>query len=272
MTKLPDSTRKRDVTDKLEYAEAQRNELSNALFGSYETGDLPRFVSMMAEGILGNARECFDYLAHDLIDGYLLPVASAKFTQSYKNGKEKTYFPFYEGQLTQARWPWHQFKTVDKAVFDHLASFIYAMDQHQVVGCTLFSARDFRVIQEMVNEKKHSKVLQYNAVADAAVFHKGPMGSIVLDKATASIPGLKVGEEFGGGKPKSVPEFRFAMNGRSVLDLCLFAVAATRTVMDWWYETHFQPTGQRINPATTMIENGISVEHPMWFYEDRRNV
>lgn len=266
---LPQPTRKNDVLEKLEYAEEQRNELMNALFASYETDELPRFVSMKAEGVLSNARECFDYLAHDLIEGHLIPVATAKFVASYGSGKEKTYFPFYAGQLTQLRWPWHQFKVVEKSVFDHLKGFIDAMDQHQLLANTFFDAQDFRVIQEMVNDKKHSNVTQYDAVVEAAVFHKGPMGTVVLDRATASIPGLKVGSEFGGDKPKPVPAFRFSANGRDVPLLCLFAVSATRTVMDWWYETFFQPTGKRINTVSPMVVNSIPVDRPMWTYQNR---
>lgn len=267
MSTLPRPTRKNDVMDKLAYAEEQRNELARALFDSYETDELPKFVSMRAEGVLSNARECFDYLAHDLIVGYLIPQATAKFVERYKQGKEKTYFPFYVDQLTKTQWPWHQFKAVEASVFEHLSGFIDAMDKRLLVGYTLFAARDFRVVQEMVNEKKHSNVVQYHAVADAAVFHKGRAGSVVLDKATAGVAGFEIGPEFRGDNPKSVPEFRFVSNGRDVLKLCLFAVAATRTVMDWWYETHFQPTENRINPDTIMLVNGIPSERPVWTYE-----
>jgi hypothetical protein len=269
MSPLPQPIRKDNVLEKLEYAEEQRNELNKALFGSYETDELPKFVSMRAEGVLTNARECFDYLAHDLIEGYLIPTAPAKFVASYKSGKEKTYFPFYAGQLTQPRWPWHQFKTVEKTVFDNLKGFIDAIDQHQFLGNTSSDARYFRVVQEMVNEKKHSKVTHYEAVAEAAVFHKGPMGSILLDKVTAAIPGLTVGSGFGGGEPKLVPAFRFSANGCDVPDLCLFAVSATRTVMDWFYETFFQPTGHRIDTSGPMMVNGIPVERPMWMYQSQ---
>lgn len=266
---LPKPTRKDDVLEKLAYAENEYQELSKALTDSYESGELPKFVSMKAEGILSNTRECFDYLAHDLIEGYLVPVASKKFVDSYKDGKEKTYYPFYSGQLAKPQWPWHQFKTVKKDVFDHLQGFIEAMDKQQHVASTKFAARDFRVVQEMVNEKKHSKVTQYDVVADAVVFHKGPSGMVILDKATASIPGLEVGSEFGGDKPKSAPGFRFAANGRDVPRLCLFAVHATKMIMDWWYETHFQPTGQRINNLGPIMDNGIPVDRPVWAYEKR---
>jgi hypothetical protein len=267
MTPLPQPTRKDDVLEKLAYAEEQFNELMKALVGSYETDELPKFVSMKAEGVLSNARECFDYLAHDLIEGYLLPTASAEFLARYRAGKEKTYFPFFSGQLTQPQWPWHQFKTVDKAIFNNLKGFIDAMDQHQLLANTSFDAQDFRVVQQMVNDKKHSKVTQYEAVAEAAVFHKGPMGIVVLDKATTT--GLKVGSEFGGNEPKLMPAFRFSVNARDVPDLCLFAVSATRTIMDWGYQTFFQPTKHRIDTVGPMIVNGIPVDRPMWSYLSR---
>lgn len=267
MSPLPQPLRKSGVLEKLEYAEKQRNELMDALFGSYETDELPKFVSMRAEGVLSNARECFDYLAHDLIEGHLIPAASAKFGASYERGKVKAYFPFYSGQLTQSQWPWSQFKTVDKTVFDKLQDFIDAIDQHHLLGNTSFNTQKFRIIQEMVNEKKHSNVTRYDAVAGAAVFYKGPTGSVLLDKATAAIPGLTVGREFGGGEPKLVPAFRFSANSCDVPDLCLFAVSATRIVIDWFYETFFQPTERRIDTDGPIMVNGIPVERPMWMYE-----
>ena len=268
MSHLPQPIRKNDVLEKLSYAEVQCDELVNALFDSYETDELPKFVSMKAEGILSNARECFDYLAHDLIEGYLVPVASPQFVANYRSGKGKFYFPFYAGQLKQNQWPWCQFKTVDKGVFDHLRGFIDAMDQRQLLANTSLAAQDFRVVQELVNEKKHSKVSQFDAIIDAAVFYQGPVGSILLNKATASIAGLEVGAEFGGGNPKSVPEFRFAANGRQVDRLCRFAVTATKIVMDWWYETYFQSHGQRINTSGPMLMHGVPIERPMWAYEN----
>lgn len=269
MKSLPQPTRKNDIIKKLEYAEKQRNDLINALYGSYETDELPRFISMQAESVLSNTRECFDYLAHELIEGYLLPQATPKFVASYKNGKEKTYFPFYLGQLTQHRLPWHQFKTVDEILFYRIKGFIDAIEQSQRLGYTSFNAQDFRVVQQMVNEKKHSKVTQYHTVSEAAFFYKGQAGSIVLDKATANMQGLKVGTDFGGNSPKSVPIFRFSANGRDVPDLCLFAVSATRTVLDWFYETFFASTEQRINDIGPMMVNGIAVDRPMWVYELR---
>jgi len=266
-TSLPQSTRKDDVLEKLAHAEEQRNELMKALFGSYETDELPKFVSMKAEGVLSNARECFDYLAHDLIEGYLLPTASANFLARYNAGKEKTYFPFFPWQLTHSQLPWHQFKTVDVSIFNNLKGFIDAMDQHQLLESTSFNATDFRVVQQMVNDKKHSKVTQYQTVANSAVFHKGPMWIVVLDRATAT--GVKVGSEFGGNEPKLVPAFRFSVNERDVPDLCLFAVSATRTIMDWCYETFFQPTKHRIDTVGPMVVNGMPVTRPMWRYQAR---
>lgn len=266
MTPLPQPSRKEDVLQKLRYAEVQRNDLMNALVESYETNELPKFVSMKAEGILSNTRECFDYLAHDLIEGYLIPNASAKFASNYKNGKLKTYFPYFIGQLTQPQWPWDKFKTVDKSVFDKLTGFVNAMEKSLVLEHTSLNARDFRVVQQMVNEKKHSKVIQYEAVPSGAMFHKGPVGTVVLDKATAATPGLKVGSAFGGDNPKPVPAFRLTANGRDVPDLCLFAVVGTQIVMDWSYETFFQSMWQRIYANGPMVVDGIPVERAKWSY------
>jgi hypothetical protein len=265
MTARPISTRKSGIQEKLDYAEAQHNELLSALFGSYETDQLPKFVSVRVEGILSNTRECFDHLARDIVEGHVLPGASAKFTSDFHDGSFKTYFPFYPGQLKQK--PWAQLKTANRELFDALSGFVDAIEGGKKLGRTSHAVKDFRTVQEMVNAKKHSSVTAYEPIPGAAVFHKGPAGSVLMSRDQAALPGLKVGAGFGGERPKVVPTFKFSSNGRDVADISLFAVFATRVVMDWFYESYFAATGQRIETHPTMMLDGVETERPHWVYD-----
>lgn len=236
---LPNSARFEGIKEKLEYAEKQRTDLTEALFGTYE-GDqpLPHFLRQTAEGILGHARECFDHLGLDLIEGYLLPSADAAFIADYRAGKSTHYFPFFATQLTNPKNAFQRFKQVSPAIFSELEILITSMDAKAKLPMTIFDAADFRVLREMVNDKKHSRVMEYQVVADQSVYARGPAGTVIMDKSQFSVPGLKIGQAFGGRSPKSVPAYKFA-NGKDIPNFCLFATRATAIVINNFYANFF---------------------------------
>lgn len=266
----PQPKRKSDVIQKLQYSCEQHSLLVQSLIESYETDHLPKFVSLKAEDILSNTRECFDYLAQDLIEGYLLPTAEETFVQNYQAGKLKVYFPFFESQLTAKQSTWNRFNNSACPVFEKIKELVNAMDSGLSLAGTSCNAKDFRVIQQLVNEKKHSQLTKFESLADGSRYYKGAGGSAVLDKATAENP-LTFMTGF-GEHPKTVPEFRFIANNREVKDLCLFAVVGTRTIMDWFYETFFFQDGNRINPPAPTTEGSPSLIHPSWKYDDPREI
>ncbi len=236
---LPSSARFEGIKEKLEFAEKQRMDLTNALFGAYE-GDrpLPQFLRQTAEGILGHARECFDHLAIDLIEEHLLPTADAAFVAEYHSGRSSHYFPFFGTQLNNPKNAFQRFEQVNPAVFPEVKTLISAMDAKAKLPMTNFDAADFRILREMVNDKKHSRVMEYQVVADQSVYARGPMGMVIMDKSQFSVPGMRIGGAFGGHSPKSVPAYRFA-NGKDIPHFCLFATRATAIVMNNFYVKFF---------------------------------
>lgn len=246
---LPFPQRKAGVIEKLNYAEAQRKLLDKAIFDSYKVeGELPRFVSQTAETILANARECFDHLGQDLIEGHLLSFAKRSFRDSYVNGKSRHYFPFYSTQLSNQKWAFAQFKTVNRAIFDELLAFTTAVENNQFLINTSHEAKKFRVIQEMVNEKKHSRVLAYEAAEGEKIFVEGANGSFLFDKGFRNNnPNMQMVLP-DGFKPRKVAAYRFACNGLDVSHLCLFASHATAMIMDVFYNRFFQATEPVFKP------------------------
>lgn len=254
----PNSARFQGIKEKLEYAEKQRTDLTEALFGTYE-GDqsLPQFLRQAVEGILGHARECFDHLGLDLIEAHLLPSVDAAFIADYRAVKGTHYFPFFSTQLSNRKNAFQRFKQVSPAIFSELETLITAMDAKAKLPMTMFDAADFRVLREMVNDKKHSRVIEYQVVADQSVYARGLAGMVIMDKSQFSVPGLKIGEAFGGRSPKSVPAYKFA-NGKDIPNFCLFATRATAIVMNNFYSKFFSIAGpidldafQRRNASST---------------------
>ena len=246
---LPFPTRKAGIAEKLAYAESQRTLLDQALWDSYkEEGSLPRFVSQTAESILSNARECFDHLGRDLIECHLVPVAKPSFRIAYIGGKIRQYFPFYPGQLSNPQAAFHQFKTANRSIYDELRFLVDAMDNNLSLLNTSHAVRKFRIIQEMVNEKKHSRVLAYDSVANERMFVQGSSGSCLFDKDFRNDhPNIQILLPRGFSS-KRVAAYRFSCNGMDVSDLCLFASHATAMLMDLFYDKFFSATAPVFQP------------------------
>jgi hypothetical protein len=169
--------------------------------------------------------------------------------------EKKIYFPYFVKQVTE----WEKFSGIDPRVVEKLRQLVKAMDDDLNVDNTLFEARNFRVVQGIVNSKKHLKVSVVRLTEDTVNFF-GSEGIVILTKVDADGKGFWI--SFSGGndetrkialdaiqgtEPRKVGEYKFEANGHNIRSLCLFAVRATMTLMDWWYETLFAPTGYRIN-------------------------
>jgi hypothetical protein len=178
----------------------------------------------------------------------LLPIAKLKFAKDYENGKVRTYFPLYQAMLVEPNRTFHQFKSTNRAIYDELHSLIMAMDKNLSISNTSHRVAMVRVIADMVNEKKHDKVLDYRSDADEKVFIEGERGSYLFSKGfTNDHPNLKVMLP-AGAIPREVAAYRFACNGLEVSHVCLFAVHGTQMLMDIFYSRFFEATEPVFKP------------------------
>ncbi len=242
---LPASGRKAGIVQKLDYAETQQQELGQALFDSHKVGhELPQYVAQRAAAVLAEACECFDHLACDLIEHYLLSGNRASLRNQYE--KRGAYFPFYLGQLIPGRpglFP--HFRDVYRPIYDALRDFVRAMDQNLTLPGTSLQVRKLRIIRQMVNEKKHSRVLEYQAVQGERLFVEGENGSFLfLDKNFRNDhPAVRIA--LPEGQARRVPAYRFACNGSDVAETCGTAVHGTQMMIDRFYDLFFAPTPER---------------------------
>ena len=193
-------------------------------------------------------RQCFDQLGKDLIEGHLLPVAKARFVKAYHSGEVKTYFPLYETMLSQPKGTFYLFRSANRAVYDELLSFIEAMDKNLCISNTSHRVAMVRHIANMVNEKKHNKVLEYRADPDEKIFVEGEGRSFLFAKGFKNdSPNVRVRLP-AGAVPRLVAAYRFAYNGLDVSDVCLFAVHGTQMIMDIFYDRFFEGTEKVFKP------------------------
>ena len=260
---LPFPKRKAGIITTLDYAESQRQTLGLAENDSYKAqGALPKFVAQIAGNILADARQCFDQLGKDLIESHLLPVAKAKFVRDYNSGKMRTYFPLYETMLSQPNGIFRLFKSANRAVYDELHSFITAMDKNYCISNTSHRVAIVRVVADMVNEKKHNKVLEYRVAPGEKTFIEGEGGSFLFAKGFKNDnPHVRVMLP-AGAVPRPVAAYRFAYNGLDVSDVCLSAVHGTQMIMDIFYDRFFEGTEKVFKPEPPPTITVSSIRPP----------
>jgi len=237
MTK-PQSRRKADVTSKLDYADHQRNQLMDELFASKSQRRDPAFLVHAAADIIAAARECFDYLGQDIVELYVIPFTkNAKLRERHASGKIKMYFPFYEQQVTKPGSVFQQIKNTSPALYKSLTDFTTSIENKEIIQNTLFNFHWFIEMKDMVNEKKHDKLIAVVSEADQEYIIENELFRAILPiKAQAGWQRFSVSP---GSTVSKVAEYRFAFNDREVADFCLFSVKATQLVLTKFYTDHF---------------------------------
>ncbi|QDD65532.1 hypothetical protein EJD96_15880 [Herbaspirillum seropedicae] len=156
---LPTASRKKDVFEKLEYAQEKRHELLEKLNEAEDGKHEFRFISQDAASILSTAREVFDYLANDIVDHHVIPVTSdAALKKRHADGKLKVYFPFYPKQLGPNEL-WGKVSAIIPAIFGDLSKFVTTLEKDEFLPQTRINGGTFTDLNRMVNEKKHDKLL-----------------------------------------------------------------------------------------------------------------
>ncbi len=234
----PLPTRKQDVISKLDYADHRHQQLMEELFKSKRAARDPAFLVHTAADIIATARECFDYFGQDIINCYIVPnTRNPRVRRNHATGKLKAYFPYYESQVIRADSFFSELSTIEPALFSDLVSFAKSIDSGSSIPNTLFTYQMLLDVKDMVNEKKHDKLIGIvpeeeqeflieNENLKAIIPIKGQSGW----SSFSVVPGTKVSK---------VTEYRFEHNDQEVGKFCLFATNATRFVITDFYAKHF---------------------------------
>jgi hypothetical protein len=235
---LPAAKRKADVTSKLAYADKRRNALMDELFAAKKEGRDPDSLIHAAADVVSNARECFDYAAQDIVEGYVLPN-DQKAAKAHAAGSLKVYFPFHETQLSNPKLVLHSLKKSTPKLYEDLIAFTEACATGKSIANTLFNCADFLSMKDMVNEKKHDKLLAVASDKEQELLIEGNGFSAIIPlKEQKGWHTLAVTP---GSTMKHVAEYRFAYNNKEVARFCLFAVKATeRILFNNIYARHFR--------------------------------
>ncbi|MGO3891179.1 MAG: hypothetical protein ACTJHW_09400 [Paenalcaligenes sp.] len=237
MTK-PIAARKTDVGAKLAYAVHRCQELRNVLFSAKKASSDPEFLAHTCADIISTARECFDYLAQDIVDGYVVPnTTSVQIKKAHADGTLKAYFPYFQRQLSKPDSTFFELKTHTPALYQDLLDFTSKIASQASIPDTLFNYQMLADVRDMVNEKKHDKLLAVVPEAGAEFLVENP--SFLMTISIKEQQGWSSFEVQPGTQVERVTEYRFSFNDQEVGKFCLFATKATERIILTLYANHF---------------------------------
>ncbi len=153
----------------------------NSLFSAKKASSDPAHLVHACADIISTARECFDYLGQDIIEGYVVPnTTSAKIKKAHADGTLKAYFPYFQSQLTKQDSIFFELKSHTPALYQDLLEFASRIASKASIPDTLFNYQMLADVRDMVNEKKHDKLLAVVSEADAEFLVENPSFSMIL--------------------------------------------------------------------------------------------
>ncbi len=210
----------------------------NALFAAKKSSSDPAFLAHTCADIISAARECFDYLGQDVIEEFIVPnTMNSKIKSAHSNGTLKAFFPYFQRQLASTGSIFLELKSHSPALYQDLLEFTSKITAGAPIPGTLFSYQMLADVRDMVNQKKHDKLLAVVSEADAEFLVENSTVSMILP-----IKGQKGWSSFAvqpGTQVERVTEYRFAFNDQEVGKFCLFATNATERIVLELYAGHF---------------------------------
>lgn len=234
----PAPRRKQDVISKLAYATHRHQELMNALFEAKKAAKDPAFLVHTCADILSTSRECLDYLAQDIIECHIIPVTtSQKLKRDHASGKLKVYFPFYESQINKSETPFFELRTINPALHQALLDFAHSIDNNASIPNTSFTYKLLLDLKDMVNEKKHDKLIAVVSEADNEYLIENDSMKILLPVSGQS--GWSHFSVEPGSMVQKVTEYRFEFNDEEIGKFCLFTTKMVERIIGDLYQAHF---------------------------------
>jgi hypothetical protein len=234
----PTPSRKSDVLEKIEYALDRYQHLIDVLFESKKTSTDPKFLVHTSAEILSTIRESFDYLAQDIVECHIIPFSTnQKLKQDHLDGKLKAYFPYYESQVTKPSTIFFELSRINPLLYQELLGFTYSIAKGTPIPDTRYSYKLLSDVKEMVNEKKHDKLIGVVSEVDREYLIENNSMKILLHLVAQPNWFYFVVET--GTVVQKVTEYRFSFNNQEVGKFCLYATKTTEHVISNLYQAHF---------------------------------
>lgn len=230
--------RSSDISSKLGYAKRQWQQLINETFRAKKERVDATDIIYCSSHILSEVRECYDYCANDIVDEFIVPhTCNQETVRKYQLGKLKVYFPFYGSQLKRKDSVWRELQYSKPSLHKHLLSLCQRIAHNSQIPKTDLRYGNIPKLIDMVNEKKHDRLLAIKSEKDQEILVDGEHIKMVIPlkeqigKVTFYVePGASV---------SLVSEFVFEFNKAEVTYFCQFAITSTEVVLNEIYTAFF---------------------------------
>jgi hypothetical protein len=174
-------SRKKDICEKLDYADQRFNELCEKIFEGGMNLTEVKFISVMAGDVLSGSREVFDYCANDIVDVHISPNESG-IAAALTNSKLRCYYHFYKTQLTKGNNVFSTLKKFNKPLHSYLFSIAASIETNKPRPGTLMNYGLLRDMADMVNQKKHDKLLAVEPSGGETVYSQSRSVQLMIPK------------------------------------------------------------------------------------------
>lgn len=141
------AVRAKDINGNLEFAFDSNRELSTLIADAQRDDSNIKYLSQKSAAILAAVRECFDYCISDIRDDYL-PAET-----------QRVYYPFHPDSLQRGK-PLHKLTSINNSLYEKLLSIASKIQARAVMQGTMCRYSDVRAVNDLVNHKKHDKVIE----------------------------------------------------------------------------------------------------------------
>ncbi|WP_036299830.1 hypothetical protein [Methylotenera sp. L2L1] len=136
-----------DIKANLEFAFDSNRELSTLIADAQRDDQSIKYLSQKSAAILAAVRECFDYCISDIRDDYL------------PSETQRVYYPFHPDTLQRGK-PLHKLEGCNNVLYQRLLSVASNIQARAVIQGTMCRYSDVRAVNDLVNHKKHDKIIE----------------------------------------------------------------------------------------------------------------
>lgn len=219
-----------DITSKLEYIEYKRQEMMQALFNAKKEKCEPSYFKHIVADILSSTRECFDYCAKDILENKIIVnTSNEKLIARFNDGKIRAYFPFYKNELENRNNPFYELKDIQVDFYQHLIKLADNFASDNLIPNTLLKYSDLIKLKDLVNEKKHDKLIAIESNSNQEyIIEDNGFSMVIPIKEQKGWDTFKVSED---SKVSIVSEFRLEYIDEEISMFCMGANKSTEIII-----------------------------------------
>lgn len=239
------TSRMGDIKQKLSYLMGRYELLRAEILLAERSDENIEHLGIKVGEILGGCRECLDYCIKDVVSE-LLGID--------EDGLKVVYFPFSRKKILEDKKIFQKIRDIKPNAYDFFETLMVKIDNNNEMDgvSPIFGFSILRVINDIVNEKKHNKINRVSVMHQAKTLIEHPSGvsvSFVAYNVTDNGPVYLPASPVLINKDSSQrPISALMLEGYEASELCACAINASSLVIRDVYEKVFNLEDGEVHP------------------------